>query len=144
MEDNQDTIDLARQTRDSVSALSRRMRQERPAHGLGLTSASVLSRLDRVGALSPKELAAREGVQPQSLTRQLSALEERGLITRRPHDRDGRQVLMEITDAGSRLVAADRQSRDAWLARAIATRLTPVEREVLGAANKLLDLLSET
>ncbi|AZM93644.1 MULTISPECIES: MarR family winged helix-turn-helix transcriptional regulator [Streptomyces] len=144
MEDNQDTIDLARQTRDSVSALSRRMRQERPPHGLGLTSASVLSRLDRVGALSPKELAAHEGVQPQSLTRQLSALEERGLITRRPHDRDGRQVLMEITDAGSRLVAADRQSRDTWLARAIATRLTPVEREVLSAANKLLDLLSET
>ncbi|WP_370422320.1 MarR family winged helix-turn-helix transcriptional regulator [Streptomyces sp. QH1-20] len=144
MDDNQDTIDLARQTRDSVSALARRMRQERPAHGLGLTSASVLSRLDRAGALSPKELAAREGVQPQSLTRQLSALEERGLITRRPHDRDGRQVLMEITDAGRHLVETDRQSRDAWLAQAIATRLTSVEREVLSAANKLLDLLSET
>ncbi|MFK8912052.1 MarR family winged helix-turn-helix transcriptional regulator [Streptomyces sp. YS-3] len=144
MEDKELTLDLARQTRDSVSALARRMRQERPAHGLGLTSASVLSRLDRVGALSPKELAAAEGVLPQSLTRQLASLEEHGLITRRPHDRDGRQVLMEITDAGRHLVESDRQRRDAWLAQAITKRLTPVEREILGAANKLLDLLSET
>lgn len=144
MEDKELTLDLARQTRDSVSALARRMRQERPAHGLGLTSASVLSRLDRAGALSPKELAAAEGVLPQSLTRQLASLEENGLITRRPHDRDGRQVLMEITDAGRHLVETDRRMRDAWLAQAITKRLTPVEREILGAANKLLDLLSET
>ncbi|MEV0375585.1 MarR family transcriptional regulator [Streptomyces sp. NPDC050636] len=144
MEDTHETADLARQTRDSVSALARRMRQERPSHGLGLTSTSVLSHLVRTGPLSPKELATREGVQPQSLTRQLAALEERGLITRRPHEHDRRQVIVEITEVGRQLVETDRQMRDQWLAKAMAKRLTPVEREVLAAANKLLDLLSET
>ncbi|MEU7133289.1 MarR family transcriptional regulator [Streptomyces sp. NPDC046261] len=120
------------------------MRQARPAHGLGPASASLLSHLVRTGPLSPKELAAREGVQSQSLTRQLATLEERGIITRRPHAHDGRQVVVEITDAGRRLVEDDRLTRDQWLARAIAERLTPVERDVLAAANKLLDLLSET
>ncbi|MEU1308269.1 MarR family transcriptional regulator [Streptomyces cinnamoneus] len=144
MEDTPDLTDLAGRTRDSVSALARRMRQERPAHGLGLTSTSVLSRLDRLGPLSPKDLAVLEGVQPQSLTRQLASLEERGLLTRRPHQQDGRQVVVEITGAGRRLVQDDRRTRDEWLAQAIARRLTPVERDVLAAANKLLDLLSET
>ncbi|ASU82014.1 MarR family transcriptional regulator [Nocardiopsis gilva YIM 90087] len=137
-------IALARQTRDSVSRLARRMRQERPADTLGMTSVSILSRLERGGGLSPKELADHERVQPQSLTRALAGLEERGLITREAHPRDGRQVIIEITDEGRALVESDRRLRDEWLATTIAARLTPVEREVLATANRLLDMLSQT
>ena len=72
MEDDHKYTDLARQTRESVSALARRMRQERPAHGLGLTSTSVLSHLVRTGPLSPKELATRD-YRPRALAEKAAA-----------------------------------------------------------------------
>ncbi|GAA3434011.1 MarR family winged helix-turn-helix transcriptional regulator [Kutzneria kofuensis] len=77
-----DDDELAVEVREAVSRLARRLRQERPPHELGLTSLSVLSRLDRLGPAGPSALAAAENVQPQSMTRALATLVERGLVTR--------------------------------------------------------------
>jgi DNA-binding MarR family transcriptional regulator len=134
--------ELAIEVREAVSRLARRLRQERPAHELGLTSLSVLSRLYRLGPASPSALAAAENVQPQSMTRALATLTERGLVAREPHPTDGRQTVITITDAGREVLEADRSQRDAWLAGVIDARLTPVEREFLRAAAKLLDVLA--
>jgi len=134
---------LASQVRARVGRLARRLRQERPPHGLGLTVMSVLSRLHRLGPASPSDLASAEQVQPQTMTRVLATLGERGLVARSPHPRDGRQSVVAITDAGRDLLRTDRLQRDAWLEQAIATQLTPVEREVLGAVLPLLDALAE-
>jgi DNA-binding MarR family transcriptional regulator len=134
---------LASEVRTTVARLHRRLRQKRPAHGLGLTDLSVLSRLHRVGPASPKELAEQEKIQPQSLTRVLSTLEDRRLIMRRRHPVDGRQAVIAITADGQQLVEADRQQRDQWLAEAIEQRLSPIERDVLVLAAQVLNRLSE-
>jgi DNA-binding MarR family transcriptional regulator len=134
--------ELAVEVREAVSRLARRLRQERPPHELGLTSLSVLSRLYRLGPASPSALAAAENVQPQSMTRALAVLTERGLVVREPHPTDRRQTVVSVTDAGRAVLDEDRSRRDAWLARVIADRLTPVEREFLRAAAKLLEVLS--
>ncbi len=139
MDDNE----LAVEVREAVSRLARRLRQERPPHELGLTSLSALSRLYRLGPASPSALAAAENVQPQSMTRALATLTERGLIVREPHPTDGRQTVVSITDAGRVVLEEDRSQRDAWLAGMIADRLTPVEQEFLRAAAKLLEVLAK-
>ena len=133
---------LAVEVREAVSRLARRLRQERPPHELGLTSLSVLSRLYRLGPASPSALAAAENVQPQSMTRAVATLVERGLVVREPHPTDGRQTVVTITDAGRVVLEEDRSRRDAWLAGVIDDRLTPVEREFLRAAAKLLEVLA--
>jgi DNA-binding MarR family transcriptional regulator len=134
---------LASEVRVSVARLARRLRQQRPPNDLGLTKMSVLSQLHRLGPASPKLLAEREQVQPQSLTRALAALEERGLVSREPHPTDGRQTVIAITAEGRDLLRFDRQRRDEWLADVIEGRLSPTEREMLRVAAKLLDALSE-
>jgi DNA-binding MarR family transcriptional regulator len=133
---------LAVEVREAVSRLARRLRQERPAHELGLTSLSVLSRLHRLGPAGPSALAGAENVQPQSLTRVLATLAERGLVAREPHPTDGRQTVVSITEAGRAVLEEDRSQRDAWLAGVIDERLTPVEREFLRVAATLLDVLA--
>ncbi len=134
--------ELAVEVREAVSRLARRLRRERPPHELGLTSLSVLSRLYRLGSASPSALAAAENVQPQSMTRALAVLTERGLVVREPHPTDRRQTVVSVTEAGRAVLDEDRSRRDAWLAGVIAERLTPVEREFLRAAAKLLEVLS--
>jgi DNA-binding MarR family transcriptional regulator len=88
------------------------------------------------------ELAARERVQPPSMTRTVNCLEEGGYVTRRPHETDGRQILVALTDLGRETLLADRDRRDAWLTVQLA-QLTAEERAVLRAAAPILDALSQ-
>ncbi|CAO5168823.1 Uncharacterized HTH-type transcriptional regulator Mb0904 [Frankia sp. AiPs1] len=134
---------LASEVRVAVGRLARRLRQERPAHELGLTQMSVLSRLHRLGPTSPKSLAAAEGVQPQTMTRTLAALEDSGLVARAGHPTDGRQLIISITGAGRELLRSDRRQRDAWLAQVIDKRLSPLEQDLLRVSARLLSLLAE-
>lgn len=134
--------DLAFEVGEAVSRLARRLRQERPAHELGPTALSALTRLYRDGPASSSALAAAENVQPQSMTRVVATLVDRRLVERRSHPSDGRQTLLTITAAGRDLVDQDHDQRNAWLTGVIEERLTPVEGEFLRAAAKLLDLLA--
>jgi DNA-binding MarR family transcriptional regulator len=92
---------------------------------------------------SPGELASAERVQPQSLTRTLTALEATGLVIRQPDPRDGRRSLLTITDAGREAVRHDIRQRDAWLAIAMTELLSPVEQELLRLAGELMERLAE-
>jgi DNA-binding MarR family transcriptional regulator len=133
----------ASEVRMSVMRLARRLRQQRPDHGLSLTRLAVLSRLDREGPATVTALALAERIQPQSMTRAVAELEQRGLLERSPHPSDRRQVVLRISDAGMDLLAADRRQRDEWLAVAMADTLTPVEQELVRLASSLLDRLAE-
>lgn len=135
------TAELASVLRVSVMRLSRRLRFERPDSGLSLTQLSALGTLDRHGPLTPRELADHEKVQPPSMTRVLSGLEERGLIDRTPHESDGRQHRVSLTRQGTDLLREDRRRREEWLACRLA-ELTPEEREVLRAATVLLERIT--
>ena len=88
---------LASSLRLSVMRLARRLRLERSGDDRTLNQLAVLGTLDRRGPQSVGQLAALEKVKPPSMTRTVACLEEAGLVTRRPHDRDGRQVVVDLT-----------------------------------------------
>ena len=133
---------LASELRYSVMRLRRRLAAEQhPDNDLSIGQMVVLALLLRRGDLSVGELARAEKVQPPSMTRTVSCLEEGGYVVRRPHESDRRQVVVSLTDTGQAAVLADRSRRDAWLARQLAT-LSPDERDVLRAAAPILGRLA--
>jgi len=133
---------LASELRVSVMRLRRRLAAERhPDNELSLSQMAVLGCLYRNGDQTVGDLAASEQVQPPSMTRTVNTLETGGYVTRRPHDTDGRQVVVSLSDNGRATVRADRARRDAWLSRRLA-ELTPEQRAVLREAAPILDLLS--
>lgn len=134
---------LASELRLSVMRLRRRLANERhPDNELSLNQMAVLGALYRNGDLAVGELAAHERVQPPSMTRTVNCLEEGGYVTRRPHETDGRQVVVALTDTGRATVLADRARRDAWLAQRL-RELAPEERAVLRAATPILERLAQ-
>ncbi|WP_432995829.1 MarR family winged helix-turn-helix transcriptional regulator [Dactylosporangium sp. CA-233914] len=128
---------LAAALRDSITRLNRRLRQARPMGDLTMTQLSALTSLELGGALTPRELAEIERVQPPTLTKIVAKLEERGLVQRSPHPTDGRQVILAASEPGRAVVAEHRRSRDEWLAKRLMA-LTPEEREVLAKAAEIL------
>lgn len=101
---------------------------------------AALSTLDRHGPMTPGALAAHEQVQPPSMTRVLVGLEERGLVTRRPHPTDGRQVIVAVTDAGEELLEREVRAREAWLCQRI-KELPREDRETLAGAVEVINRL---
>jgi DNA-binding MarR family transcriptional regulator len=132
---------LAGALRDAIMRLNRRLRQARPLGDLTLSQISALTSLGLAGALTPRELAEHERVQPPTLTKIIAKLEDRGLVRRAPHPTDGRQVVLSATEAGRSAVAEQRRAGDAWLARALA-ELPPDDRETLRRAAELLDRIA--
>jgi DNA-binding MarR family transcriptional regulator len=133
---------LASELRFSVARLSRRLRNERePGNPLSVAALSALGILFREGECTVGTLAAHERVRPPSMTRTVNCLVEDGYATRRPHDTDGRQVLVALTEQGREILLADRRRRDAWLAQRL-RELTPDERALLREAAPLIQRLA--
>ena len=134
---------LASELRLSVMRLRRRLVSERePDNELSDASMCVLGSLFRHGDLTVGDLAALERVQPPSMTRHVNALEGDGFVARRPHETDGRVVVVELTADGRSRVLADRRRRDEWLSRQL-RELSAEDREILRAAAPLLQRLAE-
>jgi DNA-binding MarR family transcriptional regulator len=114
-----------------MMAVARQMRRHRLDHGLTLSQMELLSEISRDGVTTPAELANRLHVRVQSLTDSINELLSRGLIARRPDESDRRRQLIELTDAGTSLLDADRAERDAWLNATMRDSLTPLEFDLL-------------
>src|SRR3954468_22065909 len=85
---------LASELRTSVMRLRRRLASERdPANDLSIATMAVLGSLLRHGDMTVGELASLERVQPPSMTRKVTLLEEGGDVARRAHETDGRVVV---------------------------------------------------
>lgn len=136
-------LELSTQLRRAVASLARRLRAETPEHGVSLGKLSVLGRLYRQGPMNAAELAGQERIKPQSLTRLLNDLDERGLIKRRPDESDGRRLLIEITAAGREILTRDTKQRDTWLAVALSNELSATEQEMLRLAAHLMERLAD-
>ena len=59
-------------------------------------------------------------MKPQSMGTTIAALEERGIVERKPHPTDGRQVNIELTAKGVAVRKSARDAKRTWLAQAIA------------------------
>lgn len=121
--------------------LRRRMRFEAPPDGIPLSQMVVLNRLERDGPQTTSALAAAEHVRPQSMASTVASLISQHLITRFDHATDKRSMLIDITDAGRKVVLANRESRGAWLGRAIAASLDKSEQRLLADAVKVIERL---
>ena len=133
---------LASELRLSVMRLRRRLASERhPDNVLSMNAMAVLGALHRNGELTVGDLAKIEMVQPPSMTRTVNCLVDGGFASRRPHDTDGRQVLVELTEKGRTTLLADRARRDEWLTQRLRD-LTPDERAVLRSAAPILERLA--
>jgi DNA-binding MarR family transcriptional regulator len=136
-------VDLAGELRLGSMRLARRLRVERGSDDLTLSQLAALGSLELHGECTVGELAHIERVKPPSMTRIVNSLVEAGLLTRRPHDVDGRQVVLELTGAARALLIENRRRRTAWLALRLA-ELTPDERELLRHAAPLLNRLASS
>ncbi|RKN24292.1 MarR family transcriptional regulator [Micromonospora musae] len=132
---------LAPQLRDAITRLNRRVRQARPVGDLTITQLSALTSLGLAGALTPRELADVERVQPPTMTRIVAKLEERGLVQRTPHPTDGRQVILSSTEGGRAVLEQFERARNEWLANQLA-ELSEADRETLRRAAELLQQIA--
>jgi DNA-binding MarR family transcriptional regulator len=131
---------LAYELRETTGRLIRRLRAE---PGPAMHVLAVLSRLDRQGPAGVSDLAAAQGMRPQSMAQTVREMESAGLVTRRPDPHDGRRQLVELTAAGREMLLASRAAREDWLAQALDTELDDRERALLRDALKLLARVAE-
>jgi DNA-binding MarR family transcriptional regulator len=128
---------LAISLRESITRLNRRLRQARAVGDLTFSQLSALTSLQLAGALTPRELADVERVQPPTMTKIVGKLEERGLVVRTPHPTDRRQVILAATEQGRAVYAQFEKARNEWLALQLA-ELTPEDRDTLERAAQIL------
>jgi DNA-binding MarR family transcriptional regulator len=124
----------------AIGLLVRRIRAVTAAHELSWSEGMVLGRLAKDGPATTAELARAEAVKPQSMGATIGALEERGLVERRPHPTDGRQMNISLTQKGAALRQSNKDEKLMWLAQTIA-RLDEGDRATLFAAGKILQQL---
>src|SRR5215472_6847129 len=94
----------------AIGLLVRRVRAAAASHEPSLTEAAVMARLAKDGPATTADLARAESVKPQSMGATIAALEEMGIVERKPHPTDGRQVNIELTATGA---AVRKSAKDA-------------------------------
>ena len=129
--------ELAKTLREAITRLNRRVRQARPVGDLTFSQLSALTSLQLAGALTPRELADMERVQPPTMTKIVGKLEDLGLVARTPHPTDRRQVILAATEQGRVVYAQFEKARNEWLAKQLA-ELSPDERDTLARAAQIL------
>ena len=139
-----DVHDVAIGLRVSIGLLVRRLRQARVDGELTVPQISALTRLDRGGPATSSALARQEQISPQSMGATLAALEERGLVARGSDVRDGRRVVLSVTEAGRQVLRDKRNARTEQLAQALSSGFSPVELGQLMAAVPLLERLAQS
>lgn len=126
----------------AIGLLVRRMRAASSAHELSWTESLVIARLAKDGPATTADLARAEGMKPQSMGTTIAALEEMGLVERKAHPTDGRQVNIQLTAKGAAMRKNAKDAKLMWLMQAIA-QLDEAERETLFKAGEIIKRLAE-
>ena len=115
----------ARRLREAIRALVRRFslaeRADMSCCGMTVAQAATLEALSD-GGLRLSDLGKRLGIAPSTLTRNLTRLEERGLIRKEPDPIDGRAQRVALTDAGFD-AAGEVRCQEEIFARSVLDRL---------------------
>jgi DNA-binding MarR family transcriptional regulator len=125
----------------AIGLLVRRVRAAAASHELSLTESAVMARLARHGPATAADLARAESMKPQSMGTTIAALEEMGLVERKPHPTDGRQMNIALTARGVTVRKSVKDAKHTWLAQAIA-QLEKEEQETLLAAGDIIRRLA--
>jgi len=126
----------------SIGVLLRRVRAASGSNELSLTEAYVMGRLARHGPATTADLARAEGMKPQSMGTTIAALEEMGMVERKPHPTDGRQVNIGLTAKGAAVRKSAKDAKQTWLMQTI-SQIDESERETLFKAGEIIKRLAE-
>jgi DNA-binding MarR family transcriptional regulator len=126
----------------AIGLLVRRARGAAASQEPSWTETAVLKRLAQDGPATTADLARAQGMRPQSMRTILAALEKMGMVARKPHATDRRQVNIELTAKGASAQKSASDAKRTWLAQAI-TRLDQQERATLFAAGEIMKRLVE-
>jgi DNA-binding MarR family transcriptional regulator len=128
----------------ALGLLVRRIRSAAPSESreLSWTHKAVMLRLDAEGPATTAELARAEGVKPQSMGATVAALEAMGIVERKPHATDGRQMKIALTAKGARVRKDAGIAKRTWLAQAV-QKLDAKEQKKLPAVTALVKRLAE-
>jgi DNA-binding MarR family transcriptional regulator len=138
---HKDLDDAAIEFGQAIGLLIRRVRAAAASQELSWTEAAVLVRLASAPATTA-DLARAESMKPQSMGTTVAALEERGLVERKPHPTDGRQMNIALTAKGLAVRKSVRDAKRTWLAQAIA-KLDKKDQATLFAAGVIVKRLAE-
>jgi DNA-binding MarR family transcriptional regulator len=127
----------------AIGLLLRRVRSATASEELSWTESLVLARLEKDGRATTADLARAEGMKPQSMGTTVAALEKLGLVARKPHPTDGRQMNIELTAKGAALRKSTKDAKLTWLLQAIA-QLDPEQQQTLFAAGAIIKRLAES
>lgn len=116
-----DSLQLtATDLRMATFRLARRLRCARAVDAMSDAQLAVLATLRMHGRRTITALAERERVTAPSMTNMINGLEEQGYVVRTPDAEDRRRVQVDITDAGTEIVAQTIRRRDELLADMLA------------------------
>jgi DNA-binding MarR family transcriptional regulator len=127
----------------AVWMLVRRVRAAAASHELSLTESAVMARLAKGGPATIADMARAESMKPQSMGATITSLEEMGLVQRKPHPTDGRQVNFELTVQGAAMRKSARDAKRTWLAHAIA-QLDEQDQQTLFDAGEIIKRLVQS
>ncbi|MBB3356969.1 MULTISPECIES: MarR family winged helix-turn-helix transcriptional regulator [unclassified Novosphingobium] len=134
-----DEARLAQDLRRSVSAFVRVVRLETGT--VRSAQSETLDLLQRLGAMNVAALAEKRGVTHQTMRLVVAGLNAEGLVQQDPDPADRRSRLVTISSDGDAALAQERQARESWIERAIHTRLSRDERNLLQATIPILNRL---
>jgi DNA-binding MarR family transcriptional regulator len=126
----------------SIGLLVRRARAAAASNEFSWTETAVLRRLAGEGPATTADLARAQGMRPQSMRTIIASLEEMGMVARKPHATDGRQVNLVLTAKGAAVAKSAGDAKRTWIAQTIA-QLGEEERETLFAAGRIIKRLVE-
>jgi len=121
--------------------VGRLRRQMMDATAVGDLTSAQASALARLAKMEPATASVLAGAQSMAAT--VAALEKLGLVRREDDPEDGRRQLIFFTPEGRAYGQGARASRQEWLAKALAQRLTEDELAVVNEALALLGRVVE-
>ena len=133
----------AAQIRRTVSLLARTLRPNLQRDQISTAKLSVIGHIYRAGKITPSELASREKVKLQTLTRLLAELTADRWVSRTQDKTDGRQTLLSLTARGRARLIDAAMAVDASLAEIIESTLSEADRKSLLRACEMLLALEE-
>ena len=127
----------------AIGKVLRRLRADANPDGLNFSQTATLALLEENGAMTTADLARAEAMKPQSMGTILASLEQDGLVERKPHPTDGRQVLFSLTASGSKARRKRSLAKQKWLLAAV-TKLDPADQQTLLSAAALIKCLADS
>jgi DNA-binding MarR family transcriptional regulator len=112
-----------------------------PAESVSFARMRLLSALEKAGEQTMSELSVGLEVTQRRITALVDALEEDGLVERRPHPTDGRSTLVSITEAGSEQQDVNWGQHQAEVAQAFTDLPVAQQKQLLEITPALTEIM---